>query len=89
MINVFRLPTAIIVLSLEGFFSDPEDLRREIQEMIGMMSCKSCNTSKATCVNLNIKCRHLICSRCRDELNTCEKCGEMITATAPVKFADK
>uniref|UniRef100_A0A8W8JPG8 RING-type domain-containing protein n=1 Tax=Magallana gigas TaxID=29159 RepID=A0A8W8JPG8_MAGGI len=73
----------------ENKTEDPEDLRREIQEMIGMMSCKSCNTSKATCVNLNIKCRHLICSRCRDELNTCEKCGEMITATAPVKFADK
>lgn len=68
---------------------DPEELRRENQEMRRMMICKSCNISRATCVNRNIKCRHLLCSSCCDVLTTCKKCREMITATAPVKFADE
>lgn len=68
---------------------DPEDLRRENQELRRMMLCKSCKISKATCVNMNIMCRHLLCSNCCDVLTACKKCRAMITATAPVKFGNE
>lgn len=82
------LTVIIFFLVLWVFFSDPEDLRRENQELRRMMLCKSCKISKATCVNMNIVCRHLLCSNCCDVLTACKKCRAMITATAPAKFGN-
>lgn len=88
---LFLLLTVIIFFLVLWvfFFSDPEDLRRENQELRRMMLCKSCKISKATCVNMNIMCRHLLCSNCCDVLTACKKCRAMITATAPVKFGNE